>query len=142
MAPSRTTGHVSRFAVLAGLILAVTVATPALGVRRPRKPCKRSTLKSCQLDRSTFTACVSPVIFPASDTALTLTPLEIKTSGVLTADPVTATFSDGAGYSVTTPAISVTSGGTLTVPVPLYVAPSTHNVASGQVSIVLTQDGQ
>ena len=73
---------------------------------------------------------------------LTLTPLEIKTSGVLTADPVTATFSDGAGYSVTTPAISVTSGGTLTVPVPLYVAPATHNVASGQVSIVLTQDGQ
>src|SRR5207249_3424326 len=84
-----------RFAVFAGLILAVTVATPALGVRRPRKhckrlcgpyvqacvaancsaitgkkqrrackaSCKRSTLKSCQLDRSTFTACVSPVSF-------------------------------------------------------------------------------
>jgi hypothetical protein len=69
-----------------------------------------------------------------------LAPLVIKTSGGNT-DPVTVNFSNSAGFSVTSSAISVTSG-SVTVPVPLYIDPNSKTTASGGVSIVLTQDGK
>jgi hypothetical protein len=69
-----------------------------------------------------------------------LAPLVIKTSGGNT-DPVTVNFSNSAGFSTTTSAISVKTG-SITVPVPLYIDPNSKTTASGSVSLVLTQDGK
>jgi len=55
-------------------------------------------------------------------------------------DPVSVTFSNTAGYSVTGPAIKVTTAA-VEIPIPLYIDPATHDSAQGAVSIVLTQDG-
>lgn len=69
-----------------------------------------------------------------------LAPLVINTSGGNT-DPVTVNFSNSAGFSTTSSAISVKVG-SITVPVPLYIDPNSKTTASGSVSIVLTQDGK
>jgi len=69
-----------------------------------------------------------------------LAPLVINTSGGNT-DPVTVNFSNSAGFSTTSSAISVKAG-SITVPVPLYIDPNSKTTASGSVSIVLTQDGK
>lgn len=69
--------------------------------------------------------------------AMPLTPVQITTSGLNVNAAVTVQVSDGAGYSVTEPAIRVASDGTVTAAVPLYV--SKGNIVPGNVSIALQQ---
>jgi hypothetical protein len=75
-----------------------------------------------------------------SDTApIPLTPVQISTSGLDVNSAVTIQLSDGAGYSVTEPAIRVASDGTVTAAVPLYAAKGTQTIGPGTVSLVLQQ---
>jgi uncharacterized protein (TIGR03437 family) len=76
----------------------------------------------------------------ASPTPLTV--LQIGTSGVNAANPVTLQFSNSSGFSVTEQAVSVQSDGTVTTGVPLYVDPSSGQIGPGTVSLVLTQGSQ
>jgi len=101
---------------------------------------------SCGGGSSTTTSSTTP---PANALAMTslattssnpLAPLVINTSGGNT-DPVTVNFSNSAGFSTTSSAISVKTG-SITVPVPLYIDPNSKTTANGSVSIVLTQDGK
>jgi hypothetical protein len=52
---------------------------------------------------------------------------------------VSVQFSDSLGFSVTEPAIRVTSTGTVVVAAPFYVSPSSNQITQGTVSVVLTQ---
>ena len=68
-----------------------------------------------------------------------LTPLYIATTGIDPSSPVMIQFSDSAGFSASETAIRVGSEGTVVAAVPLYVDPSTGQVTSGNVTMVLTQ---
>lgn len=73
-----------------------------------------------------------------------LTAVVVTTTGVDPNSPISLTFSDGAGFSVTESPIRVdTSGsGMMVVAVPLYVNPTTGVTGPDTMSLVLSQGGQ
>ncbi len=73
---------------------------------------------------------------------MALTPLSISTKGLAPAAPLSVTFSNGAGYSVTVNPIRVAPDGTVVVGVPIYLDPSSGKTGSAAVSLVLTQGSQ
>jgi uncharacterized protein (TIGR03437 family) len=78
----------------------------------------------------------------SSTSPLPLTVLQIATSGVDAANPVTLQFSSSSGFSATEQAVRVQSDGTVVAGVPLYVDPGTGQIGPGAVSLVLTQGTQ
>jgi len=72
---------------------------------------------------------------------IALTPMTVTASGVNTSSPISLTFSDSDGFSVTESPIRVdTSGsGMMIVAVPFYVNPTTGATGADTVSLVLTQ---
>ncbi len=68
-----------------------------------------------------------------------LTSLTIGTSGMTNSDPITAYFTNKAGFFFSTPPIHVGANGKVLVAVPLYVAPGSGKVSGGVVSLVLAQ---
>lgn len=78
----------------------------------------------------------------SSASPIPLTVLQIGTSGVNAANPVTLQFSNGAGFSATEQAVRVQSDGTVIAGVPLYVDPATGRIGPGTVSLVVTQGTQ
>jgi len=79
------------------------------------------------------------IISISNTSPIPLTPVQISTSGIDVSSAVAIQLSDGAGYSVTEPAIRVASDGTVTAAVPLYVAKGTQAIGPGTVSVVLQQ---
>ena len=78
-----------------------------------------------------------------SSSSLTpLTPLYIGTKGLDTTAPVTITFSNASGFSLTQHPIRVGSDGTIVAATPLYLEPATLKIGPGTVSMVITQGGQ
>jgi hypothetical protein len=67
------------------------------------------------------------------------TSVQISTSGLDVNSAVTVQLSDGLGYSVTEPAIRVTSTGTVVAAIPPYIAKGTQTIGPGTVSIVIQQ---
>jgi hypothetical protein len=83
-------------------------------------------------------------ITSVSDSApIPLTPLTLATNGINLdpTSPVTVSFFNNAGFSVSYQPIRVEADGTVVVAVPLYVDPSTNAITSGTVSMILTQGG-
>jgi hypothetical protein len=70
-----------------------------------------------------------------------MTPLTLATTGIDSTSPVSVSFSNSAGFSVSYQPIRVEADGTVVVAVPLYVAPGTNQIAPGTVSMILTQGG-
>jgi len=68
-----------------------------------------------------------------------LTVLHIATSGLVPNVPAYVTFSAGAHYSVTRPALRVGADGTVVVGTPIYTAASTGAIGPGTVSVVVGQ---
>jgi hypothetical protein len=80
------------------------------------------------------------IVSVGANSSLPLAPLRITTSGG-DSNPVTVTYSDSGGFSVSASAIEVSSG-SVTTSVPIYVNPKTMNTDTGTVSIVLSQNGR
>ena len=118
-----------RNAMCATLVLTYAICTSSCGGGSPSSSSTTTPPPNALAISSLATASSNP-----------LAPLVINTSGGNT-DPVTVNFSNSAGFSTTSPAISVKAG-SITVPVPLYIDPTSKTTASGSVSIVLTQDGE
>ncbi|CEF49260.1 unnamed protein product [uncultured bacterium] len=78
-------------------------------------------------------------VYDLESTPIPLTPLTLSTTGIDPTSPVSVSFFNSAGFSVSYQPIRVESDGTVVVAVPLYVDPSTNNVTSGTVSMILTQ---
>jgi hypothetical protein len=77
----------------------------------------------------------------SSSSPMPLTPLTISTTGLNANLPVQVQFSNVAGFSVSEPAISVASDGTVVAAVPVY-ANADGTTSSGAVSVVVTQGTQ
>jgi uncharacterized protein (TIGR03437 family) len=75
----------------------------------------------------------------SSASPIPLTVLQIGTSGVNAANPVTLQFSNSSGFSATEQAVRVQSDGTVIAGVPLYIDPGTGQIGPGTVSLILTQ---
>ena len=73
-------------------------------------------------------------------TALTM--LNVSTSGLNPSAAVTATFKNGTALAAVVTPASVGQDGTLGIPVPLYIDPSTGQTASASLSMTLTQGAQ
>ncbi|MDE3137524.1 MAG: hypothetical protein KGL59_13185 [Acidobacteriota bacterium] len=71
-----------------------------------------------------------------------MTPLYITTAGLDISQSVSVQFSNSSGFSLTEQPTRVASDGTVVVAVPLYVDPSSGQIGSGAVSLVLTQGSQ
>src|SRR5579871_3178106 len=67
----------------------------------------------------------------------TLGTVDVGVAGLRSGGGVTVSFSGG-GFSTTDTPVAV-NGGTVTLAVPLYVDPGTHQIASGSVSLVIHQ---
>ncbi len=70
---------------------------------------------------------------------LPLTPLTLATTGIDSSSPVSVSFFNGAGFSVSYQAIRAEADGTVVVAVPLYMDPGTNEITAGTVSMILTQ---
>jgi len=70
---------------------------------------------------------------------LPLTPIYIGTTGFSVSAPVSVKFSNSAGFSVGGQALRIGADGTVVVATPFYTDPSTHQIAAGMVSVVLSQ---
>jgi len=75
----------------------------------------------------------------SSTTPLPLTRLFITTCKLDAAAPITLKFSNSAGFSVIEDPVRVDSSGNIVAGVPLYLDPSTNQIAQGAVSLVLMQ---
>lgn len=89
----------------------------------------------------TVTAAATAIVVNSvsNSSPVPLTQIQLATTGVNPASPVTLTYSDGAGFSATEPAARIQSDGTVIAGVPLYVASGTGEIGPGTVSLVLTQ---
>jgi hypothetical protein len=74
----------------------------------------------------------------STNSPIPLTALYLKTTGLNTAGPVSVTFSDNSGYSVTQPAIRVSSDGTVVASVPIY-SDANGKTSSGKLSLNIAQ---
>jgi hypothetical protein len=82
------------------------------------------------------------VLTTASDPApIALTPIQLGTTG-LAGSTATVTFTGSSGYSNTQTSIRIDSAGTVTVAVPMYVDPTSGQLASGAVDVVVSQGGR
>lgn len=82
------------------------------------------------------------IVSLSSSSFLPMTPLYVKTTGLISGSPVSVKFSNSAGFSVTEGPVRVESDGTLLLGTPIYLDPNLHQIGPGTVSIVLTQGGQ
>jgi len=67
------------------------------------------------------------------------TPLQIGTTGLVPGASVTVRFSSGPGFSAQSTPLRIGADGTLVVPVPFFVDPQSHAIASGAVDVVVSQ---
>jgi len=82
----------------------------------------------------------SPVITSIDNSSPTpLTVLHIATSGLIPNAPAFVTFSDGAKYSVTVPAVRVAADGTVVVGTPFYLNGTTGAIGPGTVTAAVRQ---
>jgi hypothetical protein len=75
----------------------------------------------------------------SNSSPLPFSPLAINTTGINPSNPVDVTFTDNAGYTVTTPAVTVTAAGGVMVATPLYVNTSTGQIGPAALSVTVSQ---
>jgi hypothetical protein len=79
------------------------------------------------------------IVSVGTNSSLPLAPLKITTIGG-DSNPVTVTYSDGGGFSVSADAITFNAD-SITTSVPIYINPKTQSTDTGAVSIVVSQNG-
>ncbi len=96
-----------------------------------------------RLTPSGWTAPATITVTSVSSTSLTpLTPIRISATGFNPCEPILITFANTSGFTATAPPIRIETDGTIVVGVPVYMDVTTGQIASGTVSLTVTQAGQ